>query len=884
MARANSEEREYQRSIEVGRQNALLNLRLQGWCTHLSVNLVNFGLLAEMTKLPIGRMDITCPHATDGISAHDLKSVASYFVLNNCRGCQHQQELNTDNAGRDILREADNIQKDQALATPSQGSATAKVHITVSGRLDEALKSAPVTEQSVLQLVALLGDENHATEASESLRQAAELAPDLFSDLACAAIAEYLPNLTVGANCAEILRILGRKRGQLPPSAATSALSCIETGQCHDAVVGLYADALNAGHEPPAMAVVAKIIGLRTSDEDFSFRRREATYPGQETALCAIGEKRLDRLEEAFKRRFENPDHLIRVGASKTLRAILPHFPILGPVLTTDIIGSLSLDDDKYGPSADVEATRVLADIFIQNPDETRAKMDAAFPASSEEVKGLLFRIYRSVVETLGGGWKEPVHKDSNKCVPHVFDALLPAVTSTSIPLETRGEVAGILERLADRFPEAAGDRVNSILGALALVTREEADFFENNQGGDPHLPGFPRIERSQYNIICNGLLKAIKELAENAPASTWTALSQVMEALPSSDKPNSMLKARLLDLYVPLSKNHSVAPRLIPSLFRALMEMEVPLLRCSALTVIQELLSRNPELVPDNMREIVLIYLKDSFVYVHQGAAKAVQYLPMRSADEAVEVAEILRAHFITYTSKGENDWRYGGEVLDALAKACSADDALPPIYLLPLAIVQCRKADTEHDAMEGLRHLQRLTKSDGKYSVIYVREVMEFFTRFPQSCHQFERFSNQHDFFRSLFDQSSEAIAKNSDGIRKAIPEITKYSITAAFSFLSVLLYHEHYELASELASLIPPNLSPRVSPQYITEEAHIFSVVANAERKLKAGNIDEAKQDLKNIESIVDSHDKTTQRDDFQSISSALSLADKVAERLD
>ena len=245
--------------------------------------------------------------------------------------------------------------------------------------------------------------------------------------------------------------------------------------------------------------------------------------------------------------------------------------------------------------------------------------------------------------------------------------------------------------------------------------------------------------------------------------------------------------------------------------------------------------------------------------------------------------MAEILRAHFITYTSKGENDWRYGGEVLDALAKVCSADDTLSSIYLFPLAIVQCRKADTEHDAMEGLKHLCRLVKSDRKFSAIYVREIMAFFTRFPQSCHQFERFSNQHDYFRSLFDQSNEAIAKNSEGFRKAIPEITKYSITAAFSFLSVLLYHEHYVLASELAALIPANVAPRVNPQYIAGEAQIFSVVANSEHKLRAGKTNEAKQDLKNIENIVDSHDKTAQRDDIQSVSSALSLADKVAGRL-
>src|SRR5436190_2943897 len=101
MAQKRSRERDIERSFKTGEINAALIPRIHRWCDHLRVEQVSAGMLAEMSGLPIGRMQIVCPHGTKGIGAMDLRDVAAYFISENCRACPHHKELHPDNIGRE---------------------------------------------------------------------------------------------------------------------------------------------------------------------------------------------------------------------------------------------------------------------------------------------------------------------------------------------------------------------------------------------------------------------------------------------------------------------------------------------------------------------------------------------------------------------------------------------------------------------------------------------------------------------------------------------------------------------------------------------------------------------------------------------------------------
>ena len=212
MAKERSEQQRIEKAMVQGRENAALWPRVEAWCRHLEIKMLSAGMLAEMYQLPIGRIEITCPHAAHGgIGAHNLCQVAAYFVTENCRGCPHHEEMSPDNVGRTILAEAEALQRSLAGHDSRIEAARMQLRELVSGDLSLAFQREPTTQQSILELVALLEDETHHHEAAKKLVLAAEVAPELFSPLAREVICSHFPNLHHGRDCIACMRMLGKR-------------------------------------------------------------------------------------------------------------------------------------------------------------------------------------------------------------------------------------------------------------------------------------------------------------------------------------------------------------------------------------------------------------------------------------------------------------------------------------------------------------------------------------------------------------------------------------------------------------------------------------------------------------------------------------------------
>jgi hypothetical protein len=77
----------------------------RGWCKHLQVEMRSYGLLAEMSGLPIGSHDVACPHAEHGLGGMNLPMILPEFVIQNCRGCaSHAPNGNTE-WGDQVIKE-----------------------------------------------------------------------------------------------------------------------------------------------------------------------------------------------------------------------------------------------------------------------------------------------------------------------------------------------------------------------------------------------------------------------------------------------------------------------------------------------------------------------------------------------------------------------------------------------------------------------------------------------------------------------------------------------------------------------------------------------------------------------------------------------------------
>lgn len=886
MATQRAERRQYEDAIKIGQANAALIPRLKPWCRHLEVRLMSAGLLAEQTGLPIGSMRVICPHARGYTENMDLRQVAAYFVTTNCRGCPHHEEVNTDNAGREMLRHADQIVAERTAA-PARPEPPARRRLRglVSGDLGQALRSAPTTEQSILELVALLEDETRADEAVSILAQAAKLAPTFFSSPAVEAIAEYLPEDTLGGRCASILRTLGGHNGSVPPVAVNAALQCIEFRSCHDDILALLGDHFAAGGELPDRFVVSKMVGHQHygAEPPFLGRGVEPDYPGLLHALTEIGKRNATLLATALARRLENPEKYHRTGTSITLRRLLPSLPQLGPLCADALLSSLDLDDDRHGRSADAEACRTLASMFIADPAGTQAKLEAAFGRASAEVKETIFRVYRFVAHDASTNryTRAQASPAAVACLTHLLDFLLPVLTAADKPLEVRKSAAEVIRTVARDHPSIILPRIDAIFGALAILSQEEADFAAKHPGGDPDLPGLPRLESSHYYNLSHTLTEVLEKAAEHAPQPTFDTLVGVLASLDSKERPHELLKARLVRLFEKLAEDHATGLRLVPELFKALMDMQSLVVRAVAIKVTGEILCHRPQLVPDNMLDILILYLGDGSVMIHQAAAKAMSYFDPVSQAQASRIGLLLLNQFLVYEEQRLVP-SHRRDLLRPIIHVCGCYAELLVRLALPV-FVKLNDDQEEMYVRAALEEFSGVLTAAPQCGPIYVGKLLDYMARFPEDEYENSPYSTRQRFFVSLFERPAADIRANLEKLRSAIRGVARRQPYPAIQLLSVLLHHELYEDAAAAAADVLAAIPPGTRYDALCHQAELTRATALAETQADAGDVAAAIAGLRAAAPLLSTYVSHTNRDEPDAVTSALFMAHEVAERL-
>ncbi|MFQ6043889.1 MAG: hypothetical protein ACE5PV_23795, partial [Candidatus Poribacteria bacterium] len=170
MAKKQGQEKLIKEMIQLGEENRKLYRKVRNWCRNLEIKISIGGLVAEHTGLPIGMVSMSCNHAQPGgVESMHLKHVAAPFIIRNCRGCPHHEIISSDNFGSQLLQELEKEENKKAQDVEDVQSVRNRIKELVPGDLKQALKRAETTRQSVLELVALLEDEQDCVEAAKKL-------------------------------------------------------------------------------------------------------------------------------------------------------------------------------------------------------------------------------------------------------------------------------------------------------------------------------------------------------------------------------------------------------------------------------------------------------------------------------------------------------------------------------------------------------------------------------------------------------------------------------------------------------------------------------------------------------------------------------------------
>jgi hypothetical protein len=884
MVKRRSEERHIQEAVQLGQRNASIYRQVQNWCRHLTIRMESQGMLAEAYNLPIGMLSIQCEHASAGgtMSMH-LNQVATDFITRNCRNCPKHEVIDIDNIGRKILDHEDEI-KQRRLSAKNTPRERAKVRLTelVKGDLTEVLKREDVTAQSVLELVLLLDNDKHAIDAAKKLLAAVQLAPEFFTDDAVEAICSHFPEPKHGEACISTIQQLCHKRADWPPVAFEAAKRCLEMRRNADQASGLIGDCLLRQIITVDSDLVDRIIGLQL------YQRIPAPivtgpprYDGSTYALKVIGKTNFNVLCDAVKRRLRTNQKEIRFNAGHVILSLLDEFPSLGMELTDPLIDSLELDDDIYGgESADGMACRVLAAIYSRQPEAVQQKLYDGYKRLSTEAKEQLYGVYRFIA--LGGkGFSDFGETESEKfdrCIPLIVGPLLQAISALSFPIEVKMRASETLELVAKHSPRGLVTHLDAILGALANIL-EEKKLQDERTVKVAHEGLEMQSRHIKYRRVTRDLQKTLGALSELNPSLVWNRVREIVPNLDSKVPHLELYKAELTTLYGDLGKEHSLLPEVVPELFKLLMDFDSVLVRGAAIKAVGELLDHDPNSLPQNMLDILIVYLLDTYVYIHQSAALAIEHVKPSNEGEAAEIARRLMVLDRTY----EKDPYFRQELRRGLIRITRRYPSLLTKMTLPVIIEHCRIEEPllADDALRDFRYL--LDDLPSWCEFYFAREALTFLGRSERERFNSEEHTERYSLLLALYDCSKKAIQQNLTVLQTAARAKGMDDPWDALRLAQLLSKLEMHQEASQLAAEIRMMQPTTKSQEWAIREASLTELTAKAEVHVCLGQVESALEALEEASRLEVERHKNEQASNVEDFIETFSVANEIAESL-
>jgi hypothetical protein len=884
MVKKRSIEREIEKSVEIGRRNVALIGKVQNWCRHLEVRTESAGLVAQLYDLPVGMMSIRCEHASAGgtMSMH-LNQVASSFIIENCRGCPHHSPVSDDNIGRAILQEYARIEAEREAVVEEKASAKARLSELVSGDLADALRRETITHQSVLELVAGLDDDTHHKEAALKLIRAAEIAPEFFTELAIEVISSHFPDPEHGRECIAAIRALGRDSGRLPNVVLDAARHCLSEHRNADEACGLIGDLIVGRDWVLDGELIEELIGAQQHGHIVGGFYREPNYDGSRYALAEVGKRNRPALEQALSNRLLRGEKHTRVNTSGVIESLIDELPELAVAMIDPLIASLELEDDMYDVPADGAACKALTAIYLRHPQATQEKLNVARNNLSAEAQEALWDVYRRIaVETSGFNHDEVSETTAlaDSCLATIIPVLIEGIARLASTLEVKVAAADALETIAQYSTKFLAPHLDGLLGTLATVSHEEVLFEEGKPDGPADvLEHMGR--RSQYGRVIRDLVKSLERLCRVEPREVIKRLKEVIPNLDSTQLHAARYKSELAELYGPLALNHDLAPEVIPELFKLLMDFNSVSVRRAAVRAVGHILEHGGDVLPQNMLEVLTVYLSDDYVAVHRNAARAMRYYRPRDRQEAAAIALNLYAWDDHY-KKSEKDMSFRYELLQSLVAITRDYRGMLRQLAVPVIIDLARNADlyTADDVLFDFRHL--LPRLPPECANIYACEVIKFFGRSGRDQFNDERLSGRYRLWLSVFELSRDAILANLEEVRAAARSKFKDDPWDAMKMVQLLSYFEMHPEAAELADEIAASQNQTKRNELVIRKASALAAAARAEVKVGQGEAAEALRLLEEA-NILEAKEPDGGERDTRDFVDTFTVADKIAEGL-
>ena len=839
---------DFRRSVKFGEDNAECLRQMRSWCKHVEIERTSEGLYAQMTRLPIASHSVACPQVEGKTESMNLRWIFSEFLVQHCAACPHHTPNGDPSWGQEIIdKHRKEVQK-REQADKEEADRIAKLRSELRSKSRDISAETEPESHRVLKFLEAIFSENEAEriEASERLKQSARLGADLFPDAAIDLVLLLAGTNEFSGLMLSVCTELANRRSDLGSQFSRTALDNIEKG-LHPELSASVLDMLgNAVAYPLNEACIKRL--LLSQDHYSSFRNRpdeEPDYPHSTAVLVRSFDANPDSVQGIVRRELQNESDRVRFQLCGAIKLIQNQRPQFVENLLADLVQSLELREDARS-SSETPSGQIIH--ILQSAFRYSAKRVDAFLAESmtrvrPAVQEDIVSVYRGQFFDPMASWEERREQQNRTEVSEpekvAIQRLLEWAKEDSFDIEIRRGSVEALKVACTYTTAAMLGHFDFLLGYYAIVSGEERPpspppkILLPNQPQNAQLERLDQFSRTQqWNNFKQGLQTCLKEICKAKPSEAFDLVSGCLNN-PLEDLEDDF-KACCVSLLGELGRDYRLQPRVLPLIWRALMDYGSAWVRAKAIHATVEMFSFSSASPPANLVETIIIHLQDSKVGVHQAALRVVSTFPgWFDKGQLIEVLECLARHLHAYS----DDEDQLEKICVGILRIGCRDERLK---LATLRMVESVFPTGEEFVDRKIAdYLMHFCKPGDRIAGLVAKDIGTYLARHEKDHYNYYGHSERLRMFEWLHQLPEATYQRAADDLLASAKEMAKRDAWEACHFASLFAHFRMFRYEQIVLDTVANALPEEPRYEAFRTDLHQLAMIAAGNSSLHAGD---------------------------------------------
>ena len=663
-----SQDKDFERALKIGKENAECIRQMERWCKHVEIRRTTGGLYAQISGLPYARHSISCPKIEGKMESMNLRWIFSDFLVDNCSACPHHTPNGDTTWGQEIISTRQEEARKREQAAKEESDRISQLRSELRAKAQEISSKAESESDQILTYLETVFSEDEAerTKAFQQLQQSARLGADLIPNAAIDLILLLAASEKFSEMMLPVCTELAHKRSELASRFCQVALENIEKGRHPE----LSAALLNALGDEVGYPLSELCIGQMIFSQNHYMLsgnwpfNAESDYFNSTAVIVRSLDAEPESVLHVIRRELQNKNDNVRFQLCGAIRLIQNERPQVVESLLGDLVQSLELhQDSEFGSETPSEQIIQILELAfrhsVERVDHILAKlMTRVRPAVQKDI----IQVYGGIFFDRNVSWEDRRENrnriEVSRSEKVAIQRLLVWAKYDRFDLRIRIQALQALEDACKHSTAEMLTHFESLLGYCAILFGQERppDLLPKillpypNQTQDPQIERLDDLIRDREWVNFKWQLrKCLEELCNIKPSETFDSIYDCLSQ--ASAHLEDGFKAFCVTLLGVLGRNFALRGRVLPLIWRGLMDYESAWVRAKAIDAAVEVFSSPTSSPPAHMVDIILVHLRDEKVVVHQAAWRAVaQRLSWFDPKQAHEALILLWGYLSPY------------------------------------------------------------------------------------------------------------------------------------------------------------------------------------------------------------------------------------------